>query len=396
MLRILLLLVFFLSLLAGITLYLMQAPGLAVFTYGDVMIELPLVRFFIGACIAVAGLFLVLRMLGFVFNAPLRIQAARYRHRRRKAAKDTLQGLTWFAAGDWTQAEKLLIRGADETRSEYINYMWAANAAQQSGNYELRDQYLEQAKKSLPGKQVALDILQAEFLLQQGLPKQALESIEPYSGQISSNPKIADLFADSYEQLEDWQQLASLIPDLEKNNGFAPEKLASTREKAVRGLLAAFMRGETAEDIEHLGKRFRHVIVADDALSVSYVEALRTQGRHGAAAALIIDLLSRHWSADLVRQYGLLEHPDTTPALHQAEQWMTEYGQDAGLYLTLGRLCKQAELWGKAKNYLELSLESEPQVETYGEIAALCEQLDETEAAHQYIKKGMDLATRIT
>ncbi len=396
MLRILVLLVFFLSLLAGITLYLMQAPGLAVFTYGDVMIELPLVRFFIGACVAVAGLFLVLRMLGFVFNAPLRIQAARYKRRRRKAAKDTLQGLTRFAAGDWTQAEKLLIRGADETRSEYINYMWAANAAQQSGDYELRDQYLKQARKSLPGKQVALDILQAEFLLQQGLPKQALENIEPYSGQISSNPKIAGLFADSYEQLEDWQQLASLIPDLEKNNGFAPENLASTREKAVRGLLAAFMRGETAEDIERLGKRFRHVIVADDALSVSYVEALRTQGRHGAAAALITDLLSRHWSADLVRQYGLLEHPDTTPALHQAEQWMTVYGQDACVYLTLGRLCKQAELWGKAKNYLELSLESEPRVETYGEIAALCEQLDETESAHQYIKKGMDLATRIT
>ena len=45
MLRPLLVFMVFLALFAGIILYVMQAPGLAVFTYGDVMVELPLVRF---------------------------------------------------------------------------------------------------------------------------------------------------------------------------------------------------------------------------------------------------------------------------------------------------------------------------------------------------------------
>ena len=396
MLRILLLSMLFLILLAGTILYLMQAPGLAIFTYGDVTVELPLVRFVIGACVAVAGLYLVLRLLGFVFNAPLRIQAAQSKHRRRKAAKETTQGLAKFASGDWIQAEKLLIRGADETRSIYINYIWAANAAQQAGNYEMRDYYLEQAKKSMPGKQDTLDILQAEFLLQQGLPEQVLDCIGPYSGQIRNNSKIAGLFADTYEQLRDWQQLASLIPDLEKNNSFAPEVLARIRKNTVLGLLAASKHGETAEDIEHLGKRFRHVIVADDTLSVDYVEALRAYGRHRAAATLITDILNSQWSTGLVRQFGLLEHADANAALHQAEQWIAQHDHDAGLYLTLGRLCKRAELWGKTKNYLESSLNLEPLVETYAEIAALCEHLDETETAHHYAKKGLDLAIRIT
>lgn len=393
MLRPLLIFMVFLTLFAGIILYIMQAPGLAVFTYGDVMVELPLVRFVVGASVAVVVLYLALRLLGLVFNAPLRLRAARSRRRQRKAAEETSQGLVKFASGDWRQAEKLLIRGASEARSAHINYIWAAHAAQQNGNYELRDQYLEQAEKSMPQKQAALDTLRAEFLLQQGLPEQGLACIESFSGKIANNSKIAGLFASAYEQLRDWQQLAGIIPDLEKNHGIRPETLEKIRKNTVCGLLEASKRGETAEDIEHLGKRFRSTITADDGLAVAYVKALRVQGRHRAAAALVTDMVDRHWSPGLVRQFGLLEHADVTSALQQAEQWIAQHDHDASLHLTLGRLCKRAELWDKAKNHLESSLDSEPLAETCAEIAALHEHLNETETAYRYMKKGLGLAT---
>ena len=396
MLRNLLIFMVFLTLFAGIILYVMQAPGLAVFTYGDVMVELPLVRFVVGACIAVVVLYLALRLLGLVFNAPLRLRTARSRRRQRKAAEETSQGLVKFASGDWRQAEKLLIRGASEARRARINYIWAARAAQQNGNHEMRDRYLEQAEKSMPEKQAVLDILRAEFLLQQGLPEQSLACIEPFSGKIADNSKIAGLFASAYEQLHDWQQLAGIIPDLEKNHGIRPETLEKIRKNTVCGLLEASKRGETAEDIEHLGKRFRSTITTDDALAVDYVEALRAQGRHRAAAALVTDMLDSHWSPGLVRQFGLLEHVDATSALQQAEQWIAQHDHDASLHLTLGRLCKRTELWDKAKNYLESSLDSEPLAETCAELAALHEHLNETETAYRYTKKGLDLATRIT
>lgn len=396
MLRPLLVFMVFLILFAGIILYVMQAPGLAVFTYGDVMIELPLVRFVVGAFVAVIALYLALRLLGLVFNAPLRLRAARSRRRQRKAAEDTSQGLAKFASGDWRQAEKLLIRGVDESRSAHINYIWAARAAQQSGNHEMRDRYLEQAEKSMPEKQAILDILRAEFLLQQDLPEQALACIEPYSGKIANNSKIAGMFASAYQQLHDWQQLAGIIPELEKNHGIRPETLEKIRKTAACGLLDASRRGETAEDIEHLGKRFRSTITADDTLAVAYVEALRVQGRHRAAAAWVTDVLDSRWCPELVRQFGLLEHADATSALQQAEQWIAQHDHDAGLYLTLGRLCKRAELWDKAKNYLESSLDSEPLAETCTELAALHERLNETETAYHYTKKGLGLAARIT
>ena len=394
MLRPLLIFVVFLILFAGITLYVMQAPGLAVLTYGDVTIEMPLVRFVIGAFIVVVVLYLALRLLGLVFNAPLRFRAARSRRRQHKAAADTSQGLAKFASGDWLEAEKLLTRGADEARSAHINYIWAACAAQQSGNHEMRDRYLEQAENSMPEKQAIPDILRAEFLLQQGLPEQALACIEPYSGKIANNSKIAGLFAGAYEQLHDWQQLAGMIPEMEKNRSIGPEALEKIRKNTICGLLEASGRSDTAEDIEHLGKRFRSTITSDDALAVVYVEALRMQDRHRAGAALVTDMLDSHWSPGLVRQFGLLEHADAASALHQAEQWMALHDRDAGLYLTLGRLCKRAELWDQAKNYLESSLDSEPLAETCAELAALHEHLNEIETAHHYTKKGLELATR--
>ncbi|MCY4642443.1 MAG: hypothetical protein OXC41_07075 [Gammaproteobacteria bacterium] len=395
MLRALLLLVLFLILFAGIVLYVMQAPGLAIFTYGDITIELPLVVFVIGACIGFAVLYLLLRLLGLVFHAPTRIQAAQSRHRQRKADQDTRKGLTRFVSGDWAQSEKLLARAAEHAVSPYINYLWAAKAAQQSGNDGMRDHYLDQAKNCMTEKQqAALDILHAELLLGQGQPEQVLACIEPHSGKIRNNSKIAGLIAGAYAQLQDWQQLARIIPDLKKNQDVDPATRERIQESAVRGLLEAVRKGETAEDIEHLGARHKDIIEADDALAVAYAEALRDEGRLRAAAALAVDILNSRWNTGLVRLYGLLEHANATRALHQAEQWIKEHDQDATLHLTLGRLCKHAQLWGKAKSYLESSLSREPLPETYAELAALHEHLDETEDAHRCAKKGLELTAR--
>ena len=66
------------------------------------------------------------------------------------------------------------------------------------------------------------------------------------------------------------------------------------------------------------------------------------------------------------------------------------------MLVTLGRICNKAQLWGKAKAYFESSLTRKPLAETYAELAALHEQLDELEDAHKCAKKGLKLATRST
>ena len=86
--------------------------------------------------------------------------------------------------------------------------------------------------------------------------------------------------------------------------------------------------------------------------------------------------------------------PDAVQALNKVEKWAEHHTDDTYLYLTLGRICNKAQLWGKAKAYFESSLSRKPLAETYAELAALHEQLNEMDEAHRCAKKGLKIAIR--
>ena len=61
--------------------------------------------------------------------------------------------------------------------------------------------------------------------------------------------------------------------------------------------------------------------------------------------------------------------------IERAERWLLERERDAQLLATLGRLCAQAELWGKARSFLEASLSFEESRAARIELARLAERL---------------------
>ena len=62
------------------------------------------------------------------------------------------------------------------------------------------------------------------------------------------------------------------------------------------------------------------------------------------------------------------------------------------LLLCLGRLSLRNRLFGKARDYLQSSLQIEPRSETYRELGQLLEQLNETQAALDCYRKGLALS----
>jgi len=61
------------------------------------------------------------------------------------------------------------------------------------------------------------------------------------------------------------------------------------------------------------------------------------------------------------------------------------------LLLTLGRLCLQNSLWGKARDYLESSLQVQRNPEACAELARLLAQLGDTERSNQLFQEGLGL-----
>ena len=82
--------------------------------------------------------------------------------------------------------------------------------------------------------------------------------------------------------------------------------------------------------------------------------------------------LRREWSEPLVRAYGELGPAEASTRLRQAEGWLAAQPNSASLLLTLGRLCNQNELWGKARGYLTRALAVEPDALAWEALGDTC------------------------
>jgi HemY protein len=110
------------------------------------------------------------------------------------------------------------------------------------------------------------------------------------------------------------------------------------------------------------------------------------------AHRIIEDALERSWDGALALLYGECVDEDALERLEQAEKWLKERPGEAELLLTLGRLCVQRELWGKAQSYLEASLATQPTQAAHVALARLFERLARPQDASRHFRASADLA----
>jgi len=116
----------------------------------------------------------------------------------------------------------------------------------------------------------------------------------------------------------------------------------------------------------------------------AYARRAAELGQVLAAMSEVEAALRRQWSEALIVDYGELGPAEAESRLRHAEAWIADQPNSPGLALTLGRLCIQCKLWGKAREYLERGLAIEPSPALWealgdcssgrdeGDLAALC------------------------
>ena len=77
--------------------------------------------------------------------------------------------------------------------------------------------------------------------------------------------------------------------------------------------------------------------------------------------------------------------------IERAERWLATRNRDPELLATLGRLCAHAELWGKAKSFLEASLSFEESRAAHLELAKLAERLGQSADAQNHFRRAAEL-----
>ena len=162
------------------------------------------------------------------------------------------------------------------------------------------------------------------------------------------------------------------------------------------GLLRQAGTGQDTKALETAWRKTPQRLKKKSSLIGAYVsERLRFEDG-GDCESVLRRALKRDWDPELVRLFGVVEGRNLKRQLDFAEGCLDRHPEDPHLLLTLGRLCKKNQLWGKARSYLEQSLKMLPDPVTCRELATLLEQQGEHEAAGACFRQGLNLATGAT
>ncbi|MCZ4324322.1 heme biosynthesis HemY N-terminal domain-containing protein [Pseudomonas anguilliseptica] len=318
-------------------------------------------------------------------------------HSRRRVRLASEQGFLDLAEGRWARALRHLKQAASSSPQPLSYYLGAARAAHQLGHHNDSDDLLEQALNRQPQAELAIALQHAELQLARGQTDATLETLQAMRSRHPHHHLVLRQLQQLYLQSGDWSALLGLLPDLRKEKALGNAELSELERQAWRGRLlqaAQPIDGDAQAALLALQQVWQAMSTAQHQvpeLLAVYAEQLRQLGAEGEAEELLRHFLKQHYDTALVRLYGLLHGRDLGKQLQAAEGWLKQHPQDAGLLLTLGRLCLHSQLWGKAKDYLESSLVFQRHPETCAELARLLAQLGELERSNSLYQEGLRL-----
>ncbi len=379
------------SISVGFAILTKNDPGYVLFVWRNTTLETSLSLMFLFGVLVFGLMYALVRLLIWLWTLPRDVKIIRDRRRFFKIQKHRQAGLFAFAEGDWKGAEKNLTKSASITQRPLVDYLSAARAAQKLQAYERRDRYLAMADSSVEGADMAVGLTQAELQYAHGQYEEALASLIRVRNIDPKHPYALRLLALVYKAIKAWGDLVDLLPELKKRKAMEPHELDEISTLACREVMNMAVDSGSEQRLRDTWARLPKAEKQKPVFIVNYTRAMIARGFSDEVEPLIRQAIRHRWDDRLVHVYGLCESSDPRQQQNRAEGWLEEHREDAVLLLTLARISLRNRLWGKARSYLEASLNLEPRGETYRELGALLDQLGEKEAAAECYRKGISL-----
>jgi len=318
------------------------------------------------------------------------------RNRSRRTRLAVEQGQLDLAEGRWASAQRHLHRAAEAERQPLLYYLGAARAANELGRTEDSDNLLERALERQPQAELAIALTHAQLQVDRGDSEAALVTLQAMHERHPHNVQVLRQLQRLYQQRGDWTALIRLLPELRKDKVLSAADLAELERRAWGENLSLAARREQDDQTarQSLERAWQQLTAAqrqEPQLVLAYAEQLRQLGAESEAEQALRTALKRDYESHLARLYGLVRGADPARQLQTAEGWLKQHADDPSLLLTLGRLCLQNRLWGKARDYLEHSLRLQRNPEACAELARLLAGLGDTERSNQLFQEGLGL-----
>ena len=377
------------ALAAGLSVALHENEGYVLFVYSPWRIELSLNLFLVLLVAIFAGAYFVVRVVAHTLQLPAYVRAFRIRqgeHKARVALEYSLQALY---EGRFGRAAKLAARAHDLGQWRALAALVAARASQRMRNFALRDTWIAKARAAEPDWRQATLAAEAELLLEERRYDEARRVLlELHAGGARHIATLSALLR-AEQGLANWSEVVRIARLLEKRDAMPREALEGIVSNARVAMLSL-----KALDSRSLAEYWRSIPAAEQRRARIAGAAARAwmQLGDGRAAQLVIEnALAAAWDPELVLLYGECRDDEATPRIERAEGWLKGRAQDAELLLTLGRLCAQRELWGKARSYLEASLALHPVRDAHIALAHLFDRIGIAEEANRQYRAAAQM-----
>lgn len=361
-------------------------PGYLLLNFYDFTVESSLIVAVALLIVFFSFLFISYRSIEWLFDG---------KRSQRRAGKKTTQGLVALAEGNWSSAEKLLQKSAKKNETPLVNYITAAQAAHEQGQDDRRDEYLRYAHESTKGVDAAIGLTKARLQFESGQWEQCLATLMMLKGNAKSPSYgyVIKMMAEVYVELNDWEHLVELLPELKKRKVFSKDAFLSVSLQGYQGVLKRSVRGvNQAEELNHLRQAWVKVpksMQNTPVLLREYCACLVALDADVDAENAILAFLKKDWDDSVVALYGSVKGEDAAKQLLYAEGWLQERPNNAMLLLALGRLSLLNNEWDKARNYFETSLKSRQNAAAYGELGRLLSHLGEHKSSNECFQKGL-------
>ncbi|MCH9047769.1 MAG: hypothetical protein IH836_02305 [Proteobacteria bacterium] len=391
--KLLALIIFSLLLAAGIGAYIEDDAGLITVVISGWTIQTSFSFFIISMLVLFLLSHFILRLISRLWRMPRELGRWQENRHQRLSEKYLSRGLMALIEGDWNKAEVSLIKGAPHSQSSLVNYLGAARAAQQLGATERRDDYLLKAYRDDPDAEVVIGLVQAELQIKQQQTEQALATLTRLHDQKPKQDKVKKMLLHTYADLKHWNAMLKLLPKIEHAGILTREQIQAKQLEAYGGLLKNISLDGDKEKLNNAWLNIPRKIRTEFHLIEVYTEEKLKLSDSSDCEPLIHKALKKQWDLALVDLYGQVEGKEKAKQLKFAESFLSSHARNSVLLLTLGRLSARNKLWGKARTYLEESIEINPLPETFRTLASVLDELGEHEAAAVYYQSGLELAT---
>ncbi|HAX5937318.1 TPA: protoheme IX biogenesis protein HemY [Escherichia coli] len=363
MLKVLLL---FVLLIAGIVVGPMIAghQGYVLIQTDNYNIETSVTGLAIILILAMVVLFAIEWLLRRIFRTGAHTRGWFVGRKRRRARKQTEQALLKLAEGDYQQVEKLMAKNADHAEQPVVNYLLAAEAAQQRGDEARANQHLERAAELAGNDTIPVEITRVRLQLARNENHAARHGVD---------------------------KLLDIIPSMAKAHVGDEEHRAMLEQQAWIGLMDQARADNGSEGLRNWWKNQSRKTRHQVALQVAMAEHLIECDDHDTAQQIIIDGLKRQYDDRLLLPIPRLKTNNPEQLEKVLRQQIKNVGDRPLLWSTLGQSLMKHGEWQEASLAFRAALKQRPDAYDYAWLADALDRLHKPEEAAAMRRDGLML-----